>query len=118
MHHRRSSGEKGVGRHQDVLPLDSKRPENDLERTGAAVDGNGEFHAAKRGELLLELGSIAAERQLAGGQHLLNPLGNPKAILGQELDLGCGNFVLWILHGSVLPVVMIASLRVFMSTDV
>ena len=91
MHHRGRRGEKGVGRDEHVLSFNAERPKNDFQRTGPAVDGDGVAHPAESGEFLFELRPVFAERQLAAGQHFLNPIGNPYSVFRQKLYFCCRN---------------------------
>ena len=92
---------EGVGRHQHIAPCDLQHAQDDLERTGAAVDRDRMARTAQPREFRLELLPVAAERQLAVGQHFIDALGDPVSILGREVDtngrhgrsragLGCG----------------------------
>ena len=82
-------GKESVGRDQNILSLDLEGAKDDFERTGAAADGDGMANAAEARELLLKLRSVFAQRQMARRQYLLDALGNPGPVFGQELYLRC-----------------------------
>ena len=56
----------------------------------------------KAANLLLEFSSVAAQRELAAGEHLLDPLRDPGAVLRQKLNPGCRNLLERLGHCHVL----------------
>ncbi|MBK6660803.1 MAG: hypothetical protein IPG43_22900 [Proteobacteria bacterium] len=77
---------EGVGRHQHVAPGDVQHAQDDLERRGAAVHRDGVPGACLAREFRFELGTVLAEGELAIGQHFVDALGDPAAVLGAEID--------------------------------
>src|SRR5574341_634101 len=89
MNHRGGGGEERIGRDEDVFALHAQDPQNDLESAGPAAHGDGVASAAEPREFFLELLPVPAERQLPGGQHFLDAVGNPDPVFREKLDLGC-----------------------------
>src|SRR5262249_59795057 len=83
---RRGGGEERVGGNQDVTAGDVQRAQDDLERRGAAADGDPVRQPAMACERLLELGAVPPERQLPARQDLLDPLGDPATVLDGEVE--------------------------------
>ena len=78
-------------RHRDhlVARADVGREQRQVQRAGAGVDADAELRARVGGELLLELGHLAAERELAGIEHALDrgiDLGLDARVLGLQVD--------------------------------
>ena len=85
---------EGVRRNHDLAALNADSPQDDLQRAGAAVHGDGVPDLAELSERLLQRGAVRPQGQAAALQALADPGKDPGAVLLREVDRGG-----WDLHG-------------------
>ena len=84
------------GRHQHLAALDGPSegghgPQRDLDRARPRVDRHRVLGAVVGGEAFLELAADRAERELPGGQRLVDASEDLGAVLSREVDLRWGH---------------------------
>ncbi len=82
---------EGDGGDDHVAAADVEAAQDDLQRRGAAGDGDGVRGAVLGGEGLLEPFGPGAEGERAGGEHLAHRLRYGRAVVLVEHDAGGGN---------------------------
>ena len=83
--------EERVGGHHDLASLDADGAQDDLERGGSGAHRDRVPSAVARRERVLELGADRAERELPGGQRVVDPFEDRDPVFGREKDSSRGH---------------------------
>ncbi len=90
--HRRGRGrEERVGGDDDLSPVDAERAQDDLERAGSRAHRDRVVDPMARRERLFELAADRSERELPGGERLVDPGQDLGAVFVREEHPGRGH---------------------------